>query len=57
MGASFEEINSTNSEGSSRSLKPCWGVACVKRMPWAAWVDILGISICMCELSRMSVWT
>lgn len=41
VGASFEEINSTSSGGSSRSLKPCWGVVCVKGMLRAAWVDIL----------------
>lgn len=41
VGASFEEISSTSSGGSSRSLKPCWGVVCVKGMLRAAWVDIL----------------
>lgn len=36
VGASFEEINSTSSGGSSRSLKPCWRLVCVKRMLRAA---------------------
>lgn len=41
VGASFDEIKSANSGGSSSKRKPCWGVAWVNRILCAAWVDIL----------------
>lgn len=56
VGASFEEISSISSGESSSSLKPCWGVVCVKGMLRAAWVDILRIGIFICELSTILVW-
>lgn len=55
VGASFEEINSTSSGESSRSLKPCWGVVCVKGMLRAAWVDIFNVGIFMRE--RVEFWS